>query len=341
MAGIYPFIDIAVLDEIREHFANGDALVVVSPDLESVIWANGQGAAMLGYASVDDILSAGAVLGIQARRQLMALDGFPAIGHGRTVSLRLAFGPASRIQTFQASDLSLPRGEKAILLTVANSDRDTSQTQIAALAIKGFGDRTTHAAILDGTGAVIGASQRFGDLGFTDKTLGDLVREVRLERNRLVKRPAATVRGLAPAGIARLTDSPALHLLFVIEPENAEPEERSARPLPASTPGGRTAIAPDIPSLANIPERGRVQVLEQGATPASAATPADVDKPLTEPFRYRPTDVPARFVWRVVAQANFSEISPELAAAVGPESAAVLGKSFREIALSHGFDNAE
>ena len=40
----YPFIEIAVLDEIREHFANGDALVVISPDLQNVIWANGQGA---------------------------------------------------------------------------------------------------------------------------------------------------------------------------------------------------------------------------------------------------------------------------------------------------------
>ena len=160
-SGTYPFIDIAVLDEIREHFANGDALVVISQDLQNVIWANGQGASMLGYGSIDEILGGGAVLGIQARRQLMALDGFPAIGHGRTVSFRVAFGLSSRILTFQASDLALPRGEQAILLSIANTDRTSSAGSIATLAIKGFGDRTTHAAMIDSGGAVIAASQHF------------------------------------------------------------------------------------------------------------------------------------------------------------------------------------
>ncbi len=220
-SGTYPFIDIAVLDEIREHFANGDALVVISPDLARVIWANGQGASMLGYGAIDDILNSDDVLGIQARRQLMALDGFPAIGHGRTVSLRVAFGLSSRILTFQASDLALPRGEQAILLSIANADRTGSEVTTAALAIQGFGDQSSHAAMIDSVGTVIAASQQFHKLGFTDKILGDLVREVRLERNRLVKRPVQTPKGAIPTGIARLTDSPALHLLFAIEPETA------------------------------------------------------------------------------------------------------------------------
>ena len=80
----------------------------------------------------------GAALGIQAQRQLMALDGFPAIGHGRTVSLRVAFGLSSRILTFQASDVTLPRGEQAILLSLANGAWATSsEEEIAALAIDG------------------------------------------------------------------------------------------------------------------------------------------------------------------------------------------------------------
>ena len=240
-SGTYPFIDIAVLDEIREHFANGDALVVISQDLQNVIWANGQGASMLGYASIDEILGGGAVLGIQARRQLMALDGFPAIGHGRTVSLRVAFGLSSRILTFQASDLKLPRGEQAILLSIANADRASSGKQIAALAIKGFGDRTTHAAMIDANGGVIAASQQFARLEFNDKILGDLVREVRLERDRLVKRPVQTAKGAIPTGIARLTDSPAMHLLFAIEPEivDGQTSEIAAQP--------ELAVVPEAP----------------------------------------------------------------------------------------------
>ncbi|RCW87716.1 PAS domain S-box protein [Phyllobacterium bourgognense] len=329
-SGTYPFIDIAVLDEIREHFANGDALVVISQDLQNVIWANGQGAAMLGYASIDEIIGGGAVLGIQARRQLMALDGFPAIGHGRTVSLRVAFGLSSRILTFQASDLTLPRGEQAILLSIANSDRASSGKQIASLAIKGFGDRTTHAAMIDANGGVIAASQQFARLEFDDKILGDLVREVRLERDRLVKRPVQTAKGAIPTGIARLTDSPAMHLLFAIEPEIV---------------GGQTSeiVAADDqqPELAVVPEApiADAQIADQTSL-AFEPSFKDTEAP-SDIFQYVPSEAPVRFVWKVDAQANFSEISPEFSAAVGPQSASIIGRSFRAVAASHGFDDNE
>ncbi len=330
-SGTYPFIDIAVLDEIREHFANGDALVVISQDLQNVIWANGQGASMLGYASIDEILGGGAVLGIQARRQLMALDGFPAIGHGRTVSLRIAFGLSSRILTFQASDLKLPRGEQAILLSIANADRASSGKQIAALAIKGFGDRTTHAAMIDANGGVIAASQQFARLAFNDKILGDLVREVRLERDRLVKRPVQTAKGTIPTGIARLTDSPAMHLLFAIEPEIVD---------------GQTSEIAAQPELAVVPEApiADAQVDHAAAAPQTsfALEPSfeDTETP-SGVFQYVPSEAPVRFVWKVDAQANFSEISPEFSAAVGPQSASIIGRSFRAVAASHGFDDNE
>ena len=49
----YSFLDVAVLDEVRERFAAGDALVILSGDLEEVIWANGPGAALFGHADVD------------------------------------------------------------------------------------------------------------------------------------------------------------------------------------------------------------------------------------------------------------------------------------------------
>lgn len=333
-SGSYPFIDIAVLDEIREHFANGDALVVISPDLTHVIWANGQGAVMLGYGTVDDILSAGAVLGIQARRQLMALDGFPAIGHGRTVSLRIAFGLASRILTFQASDLTLPRGEQAILLSIANSGRMSSEAEVAALAIRGFGDQSTHAAIVDATGAVIAASPQFTNLGLNDKNLGDLVREVRLERNRLVKRPVTTPQGAVPTGMARLTDSPALHLLLAIAPENGQATQLTGNVVPAAdtaadTERDRSPQAGDGPQASLAFEPPAPSSSDENGKETGSAIP----------FRHSPSEAPARFVWKVDAQANFSEISPEFAAAVGPISAAVIGKSFRDVAATYGFDS--
>ncbi|MGN7771869.1 histidine kinase dimerization/phospho-acceptor domain-containing protein [Phyllobacterium sp. 22552] len=332
-SGTYPFIDIAVLDEIREHFANGDALVVISPDLANVIWANGQGASMLGYATVDDILTAGTVLGVQAQRQLKALDGFPSIGHGRSVSLRIAFGLTSRILTFQASDIILPRGEQAIVLSIANNDRVSSEEQIAALAIKGFGDETTHAAMVDGSGVIIAASQQFSTLGFNDKSLGDLVREVRHERNRLVKRAVTTIKGIVPTGIARLTDSPALHLLLAIEPENVGLVAPAENVIPA-------APVPD----AEVKDMPQASLSFEPIAPAitaedkQTAVRSSESEPVSETFQYRPSDTSARFVWKVDAQANFSEISPEFAAAVGPVSADIIGKSFRDVAAQYGFD---
>lgn len=337
-SGTYPFIDIAVLDEIREHFANGDALVVISPDLESVIWANGQGAAALGYPTIDDILDAGSVLNVQARRQLMALDGFPAIGHGRTVSLRVAFGLASRILTFQASDLTLPRGEPAILLSIANTSRMTSEAEIATLAIKGFGDSTTHAAMIDATGKVLAASDQFHAIGFSDKIFGDLVREVRLERNRLVKRPVQASGGFVPTGIARLTDSPALHLLFAIEDINRNTGQSATvdekLPEPVLTP--QEVVAPDT---------GAPQNIAAAVEPITATVPEPIaeQKAETEPeggaFQYRPSDTPVRFVWKVDADARFNEVSPEFVGAVGPNSADVIGKSFRDVAKVYGLDS--
>ena len=41
----YSFLDIAVLDDVRSRFAAGDAVAVLSTDLDEVVWANGQGAA--------------------------------------------------------------------------------------------------------------------------------------------------------------------------------------------------------------------------------------------------------------------------------------------------------
>jgi PAS domain S-box-containing protein len=348
-SGTYPFIDIAVLDEIREHFANGDALVVISPDLDSVIWANGQGASALGYPTIDDILDAGSVLNVQARRQLMALDGFPAIGHGRTVSLRVAFGLASRILTFQASDLTLPRGEPAILLSIANASRMTLAADIATLAIKGFGDSTTHAAMIDASGKVLAASDQFRAIGFSDKALGDLVREVRLERNRLVKRPVQTPSGFVPTGIARLTDSPALHLLFAIEDVN----KTAAQPAAIEDNQPEPSVAPSLITADRDGGERRVEVTEPLHLPAGepdkeavAATPvepvaskAEGKAPDNGAFQYRPSDNPVRFVWKVDADAKFNEVSPEFVRAVGPNSASVIGKSFRDVAKVYGLDS--
>ncbi|MEX6505308.1 histidine kinase dimerization/phospho-acceptor domain-containing protein [Jiella sp. M17.18] len=47
---------------------------------------------------------------------------------------------------------------------------------------------------------------------------------------------------------------------------------------------------------------------------------------------------PARFVWRIDSAGRFRSLSPEFALAVGPTSAAVLDRSFAEVAQAYGLD---
>ncbi len=112
----YSFLDVAVLDDVRERFASGDALVILSTDLEDVIWANGPGAALFGYADIEAIIGASARLGFATKRQISATRGFPAIGRDRAILVRMTTGMSSRAVAFLASAVKLPDGETAILL---------------------------------------------------------------------------------------------------------------------------------------------------------------------------------------------------------------------------------
>ena len=66
----YSFLDIAVLDEVRQRFAAGDALAVLSSDLASVLWANGPGAKLFGAADIEQIIGTESRLTPVARRQV-------------------------------------------------------------------------------------------------------------------------------------------------------------------------------------------------------------------------------------------------------------------------------
>ncbi|TIT26753.1 MAG: hypothetical protein E5W86_11445, partial [Mesorhizobium sp.] len=58
----YSFLDVAVLDAVRQRFAAGDAIAILSADLEQVIWANGPGAAVFGHDDIEGIIGASARL---------------------------------------------------------------------------------------------------------------------------------------------------------------------------------------------------------------------------------------------------------------------------------------
>ncbi|MEW6634113.1 MAG: PAS domain-containing sensor histidine kinase, partial [Pseudomonadota bacterium] len=212
----YSFLDVAVLDAVRQRFAAGDALAILSADLEQVIWANGPGAAVFGYPDIEAIIGASARLPLIARRQVMATSGFPEIGSDRAITVRLATGMVSRAVGLLASAVTMPDGEKAIMLAVpAAQTSSRSPGEIASRAIGGFTEAGHFIAFVDGQGHVEAASAGFAALGIKPQTLAALVADVASAGDRVVKRLVPGASTSYPAGFARLTE--ARHLLVVID----------------------------------------------------------------------------------------------------------------------------
>ncbi|RIK83944.1 MAG: PAS domain-containing sensor histidine kinase [Hyphomicrobiales bacterium] len=340
-SGRYSFIDIAVLEEVRARFAAGDALALLSVDLDEVLWANGAGAALFGHDDVESVMGAQPGLGFVARRQIAAVPGFPRMGRDRTVMVRLARGATSRAVPFSVSAVTLPDGVPAVLLAVPGEGGGDAAGRIVA----GFEEAGYFAALLDGEANLRAASDGFADLGIAQDTLAGLVAEVARESDRLVKRLIPARDGLIPAGIARLTDEPALNLMIAVdEPiEEIVPEDEAGVPPLDETPA---------PSDADLPER----VAEEAAAPAGRggdsddwyfegtrghAAGAGEEQAAGERRSRTPPNLgadPVRFVWRTDARGAFSAISKEFAEAVGSDAADVIGRPFREVAARFGLD---
>lgn len=234
MPSEYSFLDVAVLDAVRLRFAAGDAIAILSVDLEQVIWANGPGAAMFGYPDIEAIIGASARLPLIARRQIMATSGFPKIGVDRSITVRLATGMTSRAVGFLASAVTLPDGENAIMLAVPVAQTGSrSAAEIAGRAISGFTEDGHFIAFIDGKGNVEAASEGFSALDIQPATLAALVADVAAQGERIVKRLVPGGMNSYPAGLARLT--PERHLLVVIDEDQLEDSAAPADGSPATT----------------------------------------------------------------------------------------------------------
>ncbi|MFC3206193.1 PAS domain S-box protein [Aquamicrobium soli] len=332
----YSFLDVAVLDAVRQRFAAGDALVILSGDLDQVIWANGPGATLFGYPDIETIIGASAGLPPVAKRQIMATGGFPEIGSDRALLLRLATGVSSQAVAFRASAITMPDGEKAILLAAQASEAGaTTPGDIAARAIGGFTESGHFIAFIDGEGGVEAASEGFSSLAIGQPTLAALVADVAVERGRVVKRLVPGAAASYPAGFARLTDEPARHLLVVIDEgtldEGIAPAQETGSVANKSQEPATPADAPTPPAKAVAADTEKQQEI-----PASdaAATFVPAQKPAADPA----DAPPVRFVWRTDADGKFSMVSPEFASAVGEPAADIIGRHFKDVATVFGFD---
>ncbi|MHA7969806.1 ATP-binding protein [Rhizobium sp. CAU 1783] len=218
MPASYPFIDVAVHENVRARFARGEALVLFSPALDQVLWANGAGARFFGNASIYDLLEEGPNRGDVTFRQIETVARqLAAVGDSRSLVLRIASGFQRVPVNANAEMVEIRKGERAVLLSVPATGKAGTIGERAADMLTGFDDPDTHMAVLDGDGAVVAASARFAALGVTPQTARTLVHLVSADADHLLKRPIPTGRGHLPAAIGKLSDDPALHLLFAVE----------------------------------------------------------------------------------------------------------------------------
>ncbi|PLP59258.1 PAS domain-containing sensor histidine kinase [Mesorhizobium loti] len=352
----YSFLDVAVLDEVRTRFAAGDALLILSADLDQVLWANGPGAAVLGHADIEAAIGAPAGLPPVAKRQIMATAGFPAIGRNRALLVRLSRGVATQAIGFQASAVTMPDGEAAILLSVpAQQGGSRSVAEIAERAISGFTADGQFLAFVDGNGNVEAASEGFSALCITTETLAALASETGREHERTLKQRVQAGTRALPAGLARLTDDPVRHLLVVIDDGSAGQVE-TVPATPTSAGNGPTSsaeqsevaaegwrAADDSASASAAPgdQHHDGWYFSETGKSGEERAPTASEPAVAAPAARQAIDrgaAPVRFVWRTDEAGRFSAISPEFAAIVGEAAADVIGRRFKDVATTFGFD---
>jgi PAS domain S-box-containing protein len=281
----YPFIDIAVHPRIRERFSRGEAMVLFSTGLDRVLWSNGAGADLFGYSAIYDFLDQGAKPGDVSYRQIEATARqLTTVGDTRSFLIRMTSGFQRVVANAAVEMIRTQAGEEAILFSSPVSSTPLETGDSARRMLEGFDDPDTHMAVIGRDGDIIASSARFQALGITPQTAKMLVIMAGAQPDRLIKRPIPTGQGYLPAAVGKLSDIPALHLLFVVEMAIGhldpveEPDSRfiSEKP-PVAETGAPFVSEPEIATPAAI------------ATEADPATLADVADPAEAPILTNPS----------------------------------------------------
>ena len=356
--GQYPFIDIAVHEEVRERFAAGDAVVVLSQSLRDVLWVNGPGASLFGHEGIYDFMDAGLSPSTASFRQIEAaarslLDIAERPRQGFVMRTGSGFRRPVVPATMQR--IRLADGNHALLLTAGLAAPATTAEDQAANIINGFAEMDTHAAVLGPEGDILKATPSFARLNVDAAVRAQIVRDVAAEQDRLIKQPVRTALGYLPAAIARITDE--LHLLIAVEmsignldpaPQETDEQQPDVKAEPVVTPGKVPTPEPSVLNLTQPPEEpvsdedhseqaGGVRDPDE-RTEESTRPKRKPDPAATQSFVFNPRKRPVRFVWKIDDRGIFSEISKEFAETVGPNAADIEGRKFTDVAQVFNID---
>lgn len=354
MTAAYSFIDIAAIDGVRQRFVAGDALLLLDERLETVLWANGPGAALFGGGDIESTVGAAAAIGAAAKRQIFGTPSYQGGPPGKAL-VRLG----GQVQPLQIQRLVLPDSTSAVLVASTRTGPAAHQgeSEIAALAISGFSEPGHFLAMVDHEASVVASTAGFSSLGISREALAGLIADVRTERDRLVKRLVRGGVSFYPAGFARLREEPLLHLLVVVDEPVASNRDVKTTPDSVSTSAQPVSPAEQLARQADEPAETPTNVqqgLDEADQSVSDTLIDSAHGPIAEPpemterepesggelaaARLRP---PLRFLWRTDPDGRFNAVSEEFVDAVGLEADAIAGKTFSDIAEALGLDPNE
>ncbi len=138
---------------------------------------------------------------------------------------------------------------------------------------------------------------------------------------------AGRVQGHAAGGslsIERIGKDDTTLLLALFAPAAAQAPAAASEPLPPAVAMPPAVDAPPLPEIP-VAKETPVAVADQPAAPAPAAPPAGRRPPL-------------RFVWEMDAEGRFTLTSEEFIEAIGPTTAAALGRPWNEVATALDLD---
>jgi PAS domain S-box-containing protein len=264
----YPFIDIAVHPAVRARFAAGDAIVLFSPEMDQVLWANGEGAAFFGYSDIYGLMDNGPNRSSVSFRQLAATASqLRDVGDRRGLTIRTSNGFQSATAMATVTLVEVRRGEIVVIFSAPVAANVGSDKACISAMLKGFDDPDTHMAVFDNDGAVLDASAGFAGVGVSAETARSLIAALR-HTDGLIKRPIATAAGYLPAAIGTVSDNPPLHLLFCVETVlgRMDPphETKTDAPLPVAQVA---AIAADADDAFDEPEEPFAEQFERDEAP--------------------------------------------------------------------------
>jgi len=215
MAAPHAFLDVLANSQIRDAYLAGRISIILTSDLETILWTNGAGAHFMGMRTVAETIGVESGFDRLTRHQIEA---------GLEVSQPVRVSGIAQNAAFLVNETHLPPLGKVVFL---RSVKGLVDQEGSANLIEGLSDETTAAALFDLSGHIMQASHNFDSNWFESQELQQILTQAHHERRvkkcLLQKNPAMTI------GVLELNHDPAVFLLIA-----AKVEEIDKTPAPSS-----------------------------------------------------------------------------------------------------------